>query len=654
MTAVEYRRLLGLLLLWAVLPLPFLYIVQPPFWLAAAAVGLAAAVVPGRPVRLPGWALNVLGIGIIIAVASAGGLRIGPLRPLGHLLLLLTAVRALVVDDRRSFLRALLPVSLVWVVAVTSSTHLAVVPYFALSAAVWWWTGMRVLLAGTAAGAGVRATVPRPRHAAAAAAVALVLAAAIFVIMPRLRSPWVAGRGGTGSVTGFTSHVELGGVGAIRQSPEVAMVVRSVSGEPLEARWMRLRATALERVTLDSWAPRGANDMPQVVEGRVWPFGRRWSLASTVELEIELEQPRRYLFLPEGTVALAAPVAVRLDPAGGVALATRVRGPLTYSVWVSRGEAPRPTDSPPLSLPRFEPDPAVRRLTETIVAGRTSAAARAAAIEDHLQRNFRYAMSGMTYLRADPVAWFLLHERAGHCEYFAGAMVAMLADLGIPARMVTGYSGGALSPDGDRAVVREANAHAWVEARVGPGDEWTTFDPTPAAEVPALSRPTRGERLRWALEWVQSGWDRYVLTYGFTEQMRLLTGLSGVLGDAVQRWSWRLAAGLAAVVAVVVGVFIAPRRRFGLRRRRAEASSPAARAMDRLARRLRRRGVEVPPRATVRFIADRARSLWPRAGGAFGSLAWLAERELYDEPAAAPDPARVRALWTEARREMRQ
>ena len=216
MTPVEYRRLVGLLMLWAMLPLPFLYIVQPPFWLAAAAVGLAAALVPGRPVRLPGWALNALGVGIIIAVAAAGGLRIGPLRPLGHLLLLLTAVRALVVDDRRSFLRALLPVSLVWVVAVTSSTHLAVVPYFALSAAVWWWTGMRVLLAGTAAGAGVRATVPRPRHAAAAAAVALVLAAAIFVIMPRLRSPWVAGRGGADSVTGFTSHVELGGVGAIR------------------------------------------------------------------------------------------------------------------------------------------------------------------------------------------------------------------------------------------------------------------------------------------------------------------------------------------------------------------------------------------------------------------------------------------------------
>jgi len=353
-------------------------------------------------------------------------------------------------------------------------------------------------------------------------------------------------------------------------------------------------------------------------------------------------------------VALSSPEPVRLDPSNGVALASRVRGPLTYTVWVARGDAPRPSDAPPSSLPRFESDPEVRYLTETVVAGYETDVAKAAAIERYLQQNFRYAMSGMTHLRSDPIAWFLLHERAGHCEYFAGAMVAMLSDLGIPARMVAGYSGGNLSPDRKQAVVREANAHAWVEARVGVGAEWTTFDPTPAAAVPALSHPSPRERLRWAAEWVQSAWDRYVLTFGFSEQMQLMTNLGRVVEAVLRGWSWRLFALVMTAAAAAAGLGIELRRRPARGRRGTTASTPAARAVDRLARRLRREGVDVPPRATVRWIAHRAREIWPHSGRAAGDLVWLAERELYDAPGAAADRAQVRALWAATRRGMKQ
>ena len=186
------------------------------------------------------------------------------------------------------------------------------------------------------------------------------------------------------------------------------------------------------------------------------------------------------------------------------------------------GPAPRATDPPLDRLPRFELHPEVSRLAAEIVAGLDTDLARASAVESYLQQNYAYSMSGMTRLRSDPITWFLLNERQGHCEYFAGAMVALLTDLGIPARMVAGYSGGALSLGGDEAVVREANAHAWVEASVGEGDGWTVFDPTPEASVPSLSRPNSGDQIRWALDWVQSGWDRYVLTFGLGEQIQLL------------------------------------------------------------------------------------------------------------------------------------
>lgn len=645
----EYRRLLGTLLLWALLPFPFLYIILPPFWFVAAGVGMFLVARPSKKVELSPLVLNLIAVAIIIIVVIVGGLRVGPLRPLGHLLLLLTSVRALVIRDRKTFLSALLPVFLVWVVAVTSSTHLTIVPYFALSAGLWWWAGMRIHLASLGVGhrqAG--ASLPRLRHAAAAGVAALMLAGPLFVVMPRLRAPWVAGRGGVSSVTGFSSHVDLGGVGTIRQSPEVAMIVRSVSDRTLDPRWMKLRATALERVTIDSWAPRGTLHGSEHEGQLVWPWGRGWSLQNAAELEIEIVYPRRYLFLPEGTIAVRSPVPVRLDPSGGVVLAARPRGPLIYSVWVHLDEAPRPSDARPDSLPAFELNPEVRQLVSEMISGHRTDSDRAAAVESYLQLNYAYSLSGMTHMRSDPVAWFLLTAREGHCEYFAGAMVAILNELGIPARLVAGYSGGDLSDDGKTAVVRESNAHAWVEAQVGDSSEWTSFDPTPAAEIPSLIRLTGRERLRWAVDWLQSSWDRYVLTYGFSEQVRIFSAMISGLETVVRSVSWWMLVTGLTVISAVGGLVRWLRRRRPSHRR---PGTPAAAAMARLASSLGRAGIEVPPGATLRWIADRARSTWPTAGAYVGDLAWLAERELYAEAAPQPaDRAVVRKLWVQVRR----
>ena len=654
MTAPSFRRLLGVLFLWALLPFPFLYIIMPPFWLAAAAVALFLCLRPSSKLRPSGLVLNLLGVVIIVAVVIAGGIRVGPLRPLGHMLLLLTSARAVTVSDRKSFMRAVLLVFLVWVVALTSSTHVTVALYFAASAVLWWWVGMRMHLAGLGFEAAVAGTIPRPRHVIAAAMLALMVSVPIFLVLPRLRSPWIAGRGGVSSVTGFTSHVDLAGVGAIRESHQVAMTVRSVSGEAIRSDWMRLRATALQRVTLNSWAPRGAYEVPEYNGGQIRLHGDGYRLADAVELEIELVRPRRYLFLPQGAIALSSPVAVNMDPAGGVVLASRVRGPLVYSVWVTRGDPPRPADPPIENPPRFVLDPEVSELATRVVDGVDSDTGRAAAIESYLSQNYSYSLIGMSQQRADPVAWFLLHERQGHCEYFAGAMVALLDDVGIPARMVAGYSGGNLSLDGEEAVIRQANAHTWVEAWVG-DDSWSVFDPTPAGDIPALNRPSGRERIRWAVDWVQSTWDRYVLTFGFGEQIGLVTAAANGIEAVLRQVRWHHLPWLAVILTMpVLAWWLMKRRSPPKRRLQQKASGPAAQTVGWIATRLERQGVEVPTRATVRWIANTARQTWPTVGTAVGELAWLAERELYTAEGPRPaDRATVRSLWKQARQNMR-
>jgi hypothetical protein len=292
-----------------------------------------------------------------------------------------------------------------------------------------------------------------------------------------------------------------------------------------------------------------------------------------------------------------------------------------------------------------------------IIAGVETEVAQAAAVERYLQENYDYSMSGMTHMRTDPVAWFLFDSRQGHCEYFAGAMVALLDAVGIPARMVAGYSGGSLSRSGEEALVRQANAHTWVEARVGHGERWTAFDPTPAGEVPPLNRPTGTDRIRWTLEWVQSSWDRYVLTFGFGEQLQLISVAAEVIvfvvrGLSSRHYLWFLAAsGLGFLL--WWWMWHRPASPLGALRRSRKA--PAAAAVERVARHLEKNGVEVPPSATLRWIANRSRALWPGAAAAVTELAWLAERELYaGEKRHIDDRAKIRNLWARARRGMRQ
>lgn len=73
---------------------------------------------------------------------------------------------------------------------------------------------------------------------------------------------------------------------------------------------------------------------------------------------------------------------------------------------------------------------------------------------------------------------FLLTSRQGHCEFFATAMTILLRMNGIPARYVNGFLVEERNSMGGYYVVREKNAHAWVEAYI-PDKGWVTLDPTP-------------------------------------------------------------------------------------------------------------------------------------------------------------------------------
>lgn len=206
---------------------------------------------------------------------------------------------------------------------------------------------------------------------------------------------------------------------------------------------------------------------------------------------------------------------------------------------------------------------------------------RVMALTRYLQANYQYSLElGHVPPGTDPVDWFLFDARVGYCEQFATAETLMLRSLGIPARLATGYSTGDYDPVLNQSVVREHDAHAWVEVYF-PGHGWVPVDPSPGFPTLAATRfPDR---------FAASGLAHLIPHLALGAPAAALTGI-GLLGALP---------GLVALLAVAI--LLARRllrgRRLPVRRRAPPEEVELLRLYESLQRRVgRRRGPAETPR----------------------------------------------------------
>lgn len=121
-----------------------------------------------------------------------------------------------------------------------------------------------------------------------------------------------------------------------------------------------------------------------------------------------------------------------------------------------------------------------RQLATDVTANASNPFDQAIAIQEFLRTTYPYTLNTpMPPDNEDFVDNFLFETQTGRCEQFATAMVVMLRTLGVPARLVSGYSPADYDPSVNGFLYREKQAHTWVEAFF-PGFGWIPFEPTPS------------------------------------------------------------------------------------------------------------------------------------------------------------------------------
>jgi protein-glutamine gamma-glutamyltransferase len=174
-------------------------------------------------------------------------------------------------------------------------------------------------------------------------------------------------------------------------------------------------------------------------------------------------------------------------------------------------------------------DPQVIALAEQLIAGKTTAEEKVAAILAHFDRGFAYSLDPLEGESDDPLVRFLFEAKKGHCELYAGAVTVLLRIAGVPARVATGYYGGRWNPRGRFVEMTTADAHAWVEVL----DEqrgWYWVDATPEA-----LRARRGQAtfvwLSDVVSMLEAAWYEQVIDFDENRRRSLLRGFTGEVGD---------------------------------------------------------------------------------------------------------------------------
>ncbi len=477
---------------------------------------------------------------------------------------------------------------------------------------------------------------------------AIPLAVALFVLFPRLSTPFWGSPDNFGQgKTGLGGSMSPGSIAELFMDDSPAM--RIVFDEQRPPRQhMYWRGPVLERFDGDTWHVRDTTQssptVPIVPDAPVFSY--------TVELE-----PHGQHFLPVLDFPLAAPKGAmlaidlhlhRTRPVNQL-LHYQARSMLTNPLPV--GHLAPWYKKQLLSLPEHS-NPRSRRL---VARWHRQTPEPQALIQRILtwfhEQSFYYTFTPPPLLRPHTIDAFLFDTRAGFCEHYASAFTFMMRAAGIPARVVTGYQGGL--DNGDYWLVRQSDAHAWSEVWLE-SHGWLRIDPTAAVAPDRVSASGRAwlnqarhwydadwlNRLRLNVDQWRYRWNRWVRNFNQQQQKNVLQSL-GL--DNVSPTQVSLLMGLAVLLGGLLGLL-------GMHtHRKSTPHLPAERLFQSVEQKITRKGVSRRPAEGPVDYLHRVADTWPALGESLRQFARLYARCRYaadsrNLPNKHPDLRRLRQL----------
>jgi len=393
---------------------------------------------------------------------------------------------------------------------------------------------------------------------------ALPLALILFIAFPRMQGSLWGYRSPAEALTGFSDRLAPGSVARLVRNDEIAFRVEFNGPMPAPDR-LYWRGLVFWHFDGRAWHRGG---IPFYVGGPIHgqqttaytitlePHNDRWLFA----LDLPFESGANAFILSDHTLASRWTVRQRIR--------YRAKSYILYNtgpIWRWEQAAQQmPPDTNPAAVDLAREWRAASQVPAQIVS---------AALEFLQKNGFTYTLNPPP-LGEEPVDDFLFKTRKGYCEHYASAFAFLMRAAGIPARLVAGYLGGELNPYGGYLIVRQSDAHVWVEVWLA-GQGWVRVDPTSsvvperiaggmAAALPPEERSAYGAyigsgpffrtRLQVRLGWdaLNNQWNNWVLGYSDQRQKALLARI-GIRPDTRAGWlaAFVMGAGLAGLVALL-------------------------------------------------------------------------------------------------------
>ncbi len=369
-----------------------------------------------------------------------------------------------------------------------------------------------------------------------------LFAAPLFYAFPRVGGAGLgSNQKGLSSVTGFSDSVNLGAIGQLLQNDEIVLRARIDKSDGKNLGNLHWRGVALDTFDNKTWSKSKKEVREPFVklESGYYAIDYKIPNAAPIVQTIYLEpidSPVLFALSRPYVVEGSLPTALYKDAEGALSFQRDGSERLIYKVYSDRSlpaadalQSDRTNYSFDakryLQLPE-KYDERIKQLAAQVAAPHNNRYDKARAVETFLQNEFGYSLE-MKAQGDEPLADFLFNVRAGHCEYFATAMAIMLRTQGVAARVVNGFQQGEYNETADVFVVKQKDAHSWVEVYFPGENAWVPFDPTPAAGRFDDSLATSGVfgKFNSYLVALETFWIQYFVSYDNQEQKSLMNSV---------------------------------------------------------------------------------------------------------------------------------